>query len=67
MSKKNWRNTVERVSRYYVSGLAEKSCEAVRMNIKHHGDHRNYDGFYLTRGHHSNNMRVARLHGLSIA
>ena len=45
--------------------LAEKSCESVRMAIKKSGHHQNwiasYDGFYLTRGHHSNNSS-ATLH-----
>ena len=67
MSEKYWRNTIEWLEEY-VSALAEKSCEAVRMHIKQHGDHHNwsasYDGFYLTRGHHSNNCS-ATLHDYS--
>lgn len=42
-----------------------KSCEAVRLAVKQRGDHLNwtasYDGFYLTRGHYSNNSS-ATLH-----
>lgn len=45
--------------------LAKASCEAVRVAIRQHGDHQkwtaSYDGFYLTRGHHSNNSS-ATLH-----
>ena len=39
--------------------LAEWSCEQVRNQICERGDHQqwvaSYDGFYLTRGHYSNN------------
>ena len=43
----------------FVSHLAEKSCAAVRKTICDRGDDQqwvaSYDGFYLTRGHYSNN------------
>ena len=45
--------------------LAEASCEAVRDAIRERGDDdqwiASYDGFYLTRGHYSNNSS-ATLH-----
>ncbi len=49
----------------FVSSLAEKSCEAIRERVIRRGDQHkwisSYDGFYLTRGHHSNNSS-ATLH-----
>ena len=43
----------------YVTELAEWSCEQVRDQVRRRGDHQqwvaSYDGFYLTRGHYSNN------------
>lgn len=64
MSEKHWRNTVEWLEEF-VTGLAEKSCEAVREVIRRRGDQTrwvaSYDGFYLTKGHHSNNSS-ATLH-----
>lgn len=49
----------------YVTKLAEASCEAVRSAVQKRGDHQkwtaSYDGFYLTRGHYSNNSS-ATLH-----
>ena len=58
MSEKHWRNTIDWLADF-VGGLAEWSCESVRLHIRQRGDHprwiASYDGFYLTRGHHSNN------------
>ena len=49
----------------FVTKLAEESCEAVREDIHERGDAAqwvaSYDGFYLTRGHYSNNSS-ATLH-----
>lgn len=49
----------------YVTALAEASCKAVRAAIRQRGDEHkwvaSFDGFYLTRGHHSNNSS-ATLH-----
>lgn len=54
-SEKHWRNIVEWLEGF-VSRLAEVSCEAVREAIRKSGDEvATYDGFYLTRGHYSNN------------
>ena len=43
----------------HVDELAEMCCSRVREAIKERGDHKewmaSFDGFYLTRGHHSNN------------
>ena len=43
----------------HVTELAEWLCEQVRRQIRNRGDHKHwitsYDGFYLTRGHYSNN------------
>ena len=43
----------------YVTNLAEWSCGQVRNEIIKHGDRNqwmaSFDGFYLTRGHNSNN------------
>ena len=51
-----------------MTGLAEKSCEAVREAVRKRGDEKNwvasYDGFYLTRGFYSNNSS-ATLHDYS--
>ena len=48
-----------------VTELAEWSCHKVREAIKQRGDEQDwvasYDGFYLTRGHYSNNSS-ATLH-----
>ena len=42
-----------------VSALAESSCDQVRQEVQRRGDKRkwvaSFDGFYLTRGHYSNN------------
>lgn len=49
----------------HVTQLAEWSCGQVREAIKHRGEREkwvaSYDGFYLTRGHYSNNSS-ATLH-----
>ena len=49
----------------HVTKLAEWSCEQVREMIRQRGDHHqwvaSYDGFYLMRSHHSNNLS-ATLH-----
>ena len=49
----------------HVDRLANWSCEQVRADIEKHGDRSQwmagFDGFYLTRGHHSNNAS-ATLH-----
>ena len=49
----------------HVERLAEWSCEQVRTDIEKCGDKENwtasFDGFYLTRGYHSNNSS-ATLH-----
>ena len=46
-----------------VSTLAEASCAQVRADIEVRGDKRkwvaSFDGFYLTRGHHSNNCSAS--------
>ena len=64
MSEKHWRNTIDWLADF-VGGLAERSCESVRLHIRQRGDHprwiASYNGFYLTRGHHSNNSS-ATLH-----
>ena len=48
-----------------MEALAQKSCEQVQQRIIDRGDKLNwtasFDGFYLTRGHHSNNCS-ATLH-----
>jgi hypothetical protein len=63
-SDKHWRNTIHWLEKF-VTGLAEKSCIAVQEMVKLRGDQKkwvaSYDGFYLTRGHHSNNSS-ATLH-----
>ena len=63
-SMPTWLSIVERLEEY-VTELAEWSCEWVREAIKTSGDHQkwraSFDGFYLTRGHYSNNSS-ATLH-----
>ena len=57
-SKSQWGRIVEWTEEH-VTKLAEWSCEQVRKQIRSRGDHEqwvaSYDGFYLTRGHYSNN------------
>ena len=52
---------------FHVERLAEWSCEQVRVDIEKRGDRdqwmAGYDGFYLTRGYHSNNAS-ATLHDM---
>ena len=52
----------------HVTILAEWSCLQVLEDVRAHGDSENwvasYDGFFLTRGHHSNNS-LATLHDYS--
>ena len=58
MSDKTWSRLVSRLGEH-VEALAKKSCEQVQKQIISHGDKLSwaaaFDGFYLTRGHHSNN------------
>jgi len=58
MSEKRWLQVVAWLGRH-VENLANSSCQQVRQVIIDRGDKKNwtasYDGFYLTRGHHSNN------------
>ena len=64
MHHSTWENLVSWVGPH-VEQLAEWSCEQVRVDIEKRGDHlewmAGFDGFYLTRGHHSNNSS-ATLH-----
>ena len=57
-SKTQWVRIVN-WTELHVTQLAEWSCEQVRSQIRKRGDHHqwvaSYDGFYLTRGHYSNN------------
>ena len=63
-SKATWQKIVEGLQKH-VTGLAKWSCIRVRDAIRSRGDHQkwtaSFDGFYLTRGHHSNNSS-ATLH-----
>lgn len=63
-SDKHWRNIVQWIEPA-VTDLAMTSCKAVRLAVTQRGDSTkwiaSYDGFYLTRGHHSNNSS-ATLH-----
>ena len=65
-SHQTWHLIVERLEKH-VTQVAEWSCSHVRDTIKSHGDHKqwiaSFDGFYLTRGHYSNNSS-ATLHDL---
>ena len=64
MHHSTWDNLVSWVGPH-VDRLANWSCEQVRADIEKRGDHSQwmagFDGFYLTRGHHSNNA-LATLH-----
>ena len=59
-----WRRIVQWTEEH-VTKLAEWSCEQVREKVRRRGDSKSwtasYDGFYLTRGHYSNNSS-ATLH-----
>ena len=64
MHHSTWDNLVSWVGPH-VDRLANWSCEQVRADIEKRGDcsqwMAGFDGFYLTRGHHSNNA-LATLH-----
>ena len=64
MSEKSWDKAVAWLANH-VKKLAISSCRQVRQNILNRGDMLNwvasFDGFYLTRGHYSNNSS-ATLH-----
>ena len=63
-SDTHWQGTISWLGTH-VERLAEWSCEQVRKQIENRGDKEkwvaSYDGFYLTRGHYSNNSS-ATLH-----
>ena len=56
--KSQWQRIIERLEPH-VTELAEWSCKTVRERIEKRGDKdkwvASFDGFYLTRGHYSNN------------
>ena len=64
MSDTAWEKVVAWLGKH-VETLAKSSCEQVQKRITDRGDKlqwiASYDGFYLTRGHHSNNSS-ATLH-----
>jgi len=64
MSDTAWQNLVALLGKQ-VEAIALASCEQVREKVAQRGDKLNwtasFDGFYLTRGHHSNNSS-ATLH-----
>ncbi len=66
-SSTQWNRIVKRLEEF-VSGLAEWSCGQVRKEVMEQGDDKgwiaSFDGFYLTRGHYSNNSS-ATLHDYS--
>ncbi len=66
-SSTQWDRIVKRLEEF-VSDLAEWSCSQVRKEIMERGDDNkwmaSFDGFYLTRGHYSNNSS-ATLHDYS--
>ena len=66
-SSTQWSRIVKRLEEF-VSDLAEWSCSQVRNEVKERGDDNewitSFDGFYLTRGHYSNNSS-ATLHDYS--
>ena len=63
-AKRHWDHSIEWIAEH-VRTLADWSCEQVRQVVVERGDQKSwvasYDGFYLTRGHHSNNSS-ATLH-----
>ena len=63
-SDTQWQRIVGKVETA-VTELAEWSCRRAREAVRERGDSKkwvaSYDGFYLTRGHHSNNAS-ATLH-----
>ena len=66
-SNSQWNRIVKKLE-VYVTELAEWSCGQVRQEIKKRGDEKqwvaSFDGFYLTRGHYSNNSS-ATIHDYS--
>ena len=66
MHHTTWEGVVEWVGKH-VEKLALWSCDQIKAKIIARGDQHqwqaSYDGFYLTRGHHSNNAS-ATLHGV---
>ncbi len=56
--KSQWQRIIERLEPH-VTQLAEWSCKHIREKIEQRGDRdkwvASFDGFYLTRGHYSNN------------
>ena len=48
----------------FVSDLAEWSCSQIRNEVKERSDDKecitSFDGFYLTRGHYSNNTSATQ-------
>ena len=67
MSQSRW-NTIISIIRPHVDSLATKSCQQLCDQIIARGDKlswkASFDGFYLIRGHHSNNFS-ATLHDIS--
>ena len=67
MSEKTWNKVISWVGKY-IEELALATCEQVRSKVIERGDKLSwivsFDGFYLTRGHHSNNCS-ATLHDVS--
>ena len=67
MSEATWNKTISWLGKH-VKDLAETACEQVRQNIILRGEKfswvASYDGYYLTRGHHSNNSS-GTLHDVS--
>ncbi len=63
-SSTQWHRSIQKLEGH-VSDLAEWSCERVREDVRDQGDASQwmatFDGFYLTRGHYSNNSS-ATLH-----
>jgi len=57
-SDTHWKNIIGWLSEH-VTTLAEWFCEQVQESVRAHGHQEawvaSYDGYYLTRGHHSNN------------
>ena len=64
MSGTTWDKLVSWFGKH-MEAFTKKSCEQVQQHIIDRGDKLNwtaaFDGFYLTRGHHSNNCS-ATLH-----
>ena len=61
-SQTQWQNILKRLEPH-VAALAEWSCGQVRKEIVMRGDEKkwiaSFDGFYLTRGHYSNNASAS--------